>query len=202
MQGFALPVMPPPPASSPPSPLGRRLYLLCILLLLPMAAVSLPTLVITHFFGQRPASKQPTKAEEANSAAAFATLRGSLEKAAREGLPDDAGLNFGAKFDALTLACPPEVADARLDTLRAFAAQCQGTVLDQPADATGRHLLVELPETNAARFRQLAATGTSNPELTPPAAGITADAKVFLNVTLAPAPADATAANVAVKPGP
>lgn len=185
-----MPAAPPAPHAAPPS-LGRRLGLLMILLILPIGAMSLPTLVVTHFFGQRPAAKQT------ENASGFDALRGSLEKAARESLPDT-GLDLGARFDALTLACAPEQADARLEALRGFAERCEGASIEQPADAAGRHLLVELPASAAARFRQLALEGenaaAAAPPSPPPAAERTpaANAKVFLNVTLAPTVADSS----------
>lgn len=185
-------VAPPPPNA--PRPPGQRVALLFKLLILPVVVFSLPTLLVTHFFGQRPAPKTVPAAD----LAAFGTLRGSLEKAASTGLPD-VTLDLGTRFDELTLPCPAEAAEARLETLRGLAARCQGNAIEQPADAAGRHLLVELPEVRLTLFRQLATENA--PAMPPPPAAEPANGTkmVFLNVTLAPPAANNATTTAAVK---
>lgn len=185
----AVPSQPPTPAAAPaavsrpsvaPNPPGRRLALLLKLFLVPAAVVCLPTLFVSYFFGQRPG---PKKAPDA----AFTGLRDSLERAARERLPEG-GTTFGTRFEDLSLPCPPAAAEARLALLRAAAERGGGTVTDQAEDADGRHLLVELPEANLPRFRReaaLAAAISAPPGAEATAAPAAGD-RVFLRLTLVP----------------
>lgn len=165
-----------------PNPPHRRFWLLLKLLLVPMAVVCLPTLVVTGFFGQRPEPKAPPDA-------AFSALRDSLERAARERLPEGTP-TFGARFEDLSLPCAAADADARLEGLRGLAARCGGTLTDQGADPAGRHLLVELPAGSLPRFRPEAAGGVIPPA--EPTTGTTGGERVFLRLTLAPSPPAAT----------
>lgn len=164
-----------------PNPAHRRLWLGLKLLVIPVALVCLPSLFVTYFFGQRPAAAKSPVPD-----AAFSALRDSLERAARDGLPEGPP-TFGARFEDLTLACSPAESDARVETLRALAVDDGGTFTDQGNDAVGRHLLVELPAARLARFRQRA----THPEAPAPAPDPGGTGQVFLRVTL-PAPPPAT----------
>lgn len=169
-----------------PNPPGRRLLLFFKLLVIPFVVVSLPTLVVGHFFGQGPRPKTTAMPSDT----ALAGLRDSLERAARERLPDTANpaTAFGTRFEEFTLTCPSAEADARLGALRDLATRCGGTVTDQPADAAGRHLLVELDEADLVRFRETATVAVAPASPGTPAAGSSPPKgeKVFLHVTLAP----------------
>ena len=168
------------PAAVGPNPPHRRLWLLLKLLVVPVAVVCLPSLFVSYFFGPRPAAPPAAAPPDA----AFSTLRESLERAARERLPEGTP-TFGARFEDLSVPCPPTEADARLAFLRELATFCGGTATDQADDPAGRHLLVDLPEDSLPRFRQGAAANPSTPPTgvatNPPTGG---NARVFLRVTL------------------
>ena len=125
------------------------------MLVLPIAAMSVPTLLVSHFFGQR-----PPEGKTATALAGFEALRDSLTKSAQTNLPDSSAL-LPAPTE-LTVpaggATPAEI-DARFAGLTHLAQRLGGSAVEKPADAAGRHLLVELPaETFGTRavFEQLA----------------------------------------------
>ena len=163
-----------------PNPAHRRLWLGLKLLLVPMAIVCLPTLFVTYFFGQRPTPKPPAPD------AAFSALRDSLERAARDKLPEGTP-TFGTRFEDLSLPGAPADSDALVEKLRTLATDDGGTVTDQGNDAGGRHLLVELPAAHLTHFRQRATHPEAPvPSPTPDPGG---DAgQVFLRVTLPASP--------------
>lgn len=138
------PVAPPPSsaevAALRPASLGRRLGLFFLLLVLPVAAVSVPALVVTHFFGQRPPA-----GTSATALAGFETLRDSLTKSAEATLPDSsAALRAPAEITVPGGTSPAET-DARFAGLAHLAERLGGSAVEKPADATGRHLFVALP---------------------------------------------------------
>ena len=139
-------------ALRPPS-LSRRLKLLFLLLILPITAVSLPTLLVTHFFGQR-----PPEGRTATALAGFEALRDSLAKSAQATLPDSAAtLPTLAELTVPGGATAAET-DARFAGLTHLAERLGGSAVEKPADATGRHLFVELPATTLGKravFEQL-----------------------------------------------
>ena len=165
-----------------PNPAHRRLWLGLKLLVIPVAIVCLPSLFVTYFFGQWPTPKSPAPD------AAFSALRDSLERAARDGLPEGTP-TFGTRFEDLSLPCAPGESDTLVEKLRTLAVNDGGTVTDQGSDAEGRHLLVELPAAHLARFRQRVVHPEAQvPTPVPDPAGDTG--QIFLRVTLpAPPPA-------------
>ncbi len=153
-----------------PASLGRRLRLLFLLLVLPIAAVTVPALVVTHFFGQR-----PPEGTTASALAGLETLRNSLTKSAQTALPDSgAALQTPAEITVPGGASPAET-DARFAGLAHLAERLGGSAVEKPADAAGRHLFVALPAAGAGReravFEQLTTrhldllTGASDAEL-------------------------------------
>lgn len=175
----------PPPAVVGPNPPHRRLWLGLKLLVVPFAVVCLPAVVMTYFFGQRPEPKASALPDEA-----FGALRESLERAARQGLPEGTPPPFGARFEEVSLACLPAETDARLTALRAAAAGHGGTLTEQAADADGRRqLVVELPGDQWPRFRWAALVPPAERPTVPPGPdAAAAQTRVFARVTLAPGP--------------
>ena len=150
------PAAPPPAeiAALRPASLGRRLRLLFLLLVLPIAAVSLPTLLVSHFFGQRPPA-----GKTATALAGFEALRDSLAKSAQANLPDsNATLPAPAELTVPAGSATTAEIDARFAGLTHLAERLGGSAVEKPADAAGRHLFVELPTTTVGKravFEQL-----------------------------------------------
>jgi hypothetical protein len=137
------PAAPPPEeiGALRPASLGRRLGLLFLLLVLPISAVSVPALLVTHFFGQR-----PPEGKTATAMAGFEALRASLTKSAQTNLPDSSALlPAPAELTVPAGGATPAEIDARFAGLTHLAQRLGGRAVEKPADAAGRHLFVELP---------------------------------------------------------
>jgi hypothetical protein len=128
-------------------------------------SVALPTLIVSHIFGQRPAAK-------ASAPAAAQTrdgLLGSLQRSADTLLPAPPAL----APDSITITVRPEHVAARLEKIRRQAAQFGGTATDGVPDAVGSHLFVDLPAASTAAFRTAVAplAASSVPSPAAPATG-------------------------------
>lgn len=130
------------PARRPRS-LGQRLQLLCVLLLLPAAAVALPTLIVTHIFGQRPAAKTP--------APDLSGLKDALNHSAEAMFPTPAPLSS----DAIVLKVRADHVQARAKKVVGQAQSLGGAAVQGVAAAGEQaHLFVDLPAGRAEAFRE------------------------------------------------
>ena len=180
-----------------PLPLFQRLRLLFILLVLPMAAVTLPTLAITGIFGQRPKPKTPA------AHAKPVPPKPSPLPAKPTPTPDTSGLRAALDHSAVSLLPTPaplspdtirltvtraEHLDARAEKVAGQARLLGGAAVSGVAAAGERHLFVDLPAGRAEAFRQ--AVTRNEPPVLPagtPAAGTARDQ---LEVLIRPAADD------------
>lgn len=141
---FSVPPSSDPNADRQPRPFAQRLGLLLILLLLPCAAVTLPTLVATHFSGQRPAAKNSPAASDTSG------LRHELDQRASSLLPTPAPLTL----EPIRISVR-EVSHVgpRAETVKAQAKAFGGTAVEGLATGGETHLFVDLPAGAADAFR-------------------------------------------------
>ena len=135
------------PARRPRS-FGQRMQLLLILLVLPVAAVLLPTLVVTKYFGQRP---KPKKVPETTALAA------ALEHSAQSLLPTPSPLTP----EPIRVKVRPERLTARTAKVASQAEVLGGTATEGLADTGEKHLYVDLPAGRGSLFRQAVLENTS-----------------------------------------
>ena len=169
------PVHPDPDAR--PRPFAQRLGLLCILLLLPMAAVTLPTLVLSYFFGQRPRLVIPVAPAVDTSA-----LRQELDGRADRLLPTPAPLT--AEPIRVSVLDPSHVGP-RAEKVKAQAKACGGTAVEGLATGGEKHLFVDLPAGAVDTFRLAVSANTTLeapafPPPTPSAAPARDQVEVFI----------------------
>ena len=115
-----------------------------ILLLLPAAAVCIPTVVVSHFFGQRPARKEAPHTEG---------LQKTLEQSAQSLLPPPSALGP----DPITVTARADRVTARLEKIVRQAQALGGTASEGLSTATEKRLSVDLPGGQLEAFRQAVA---------------------------------------------
>lgn len=130
-----------------------------ILLVLPAAAVCIPTVVISHFFGQHPAPKPAPQT---------GGLQKTLEQSANTLLPPPAALGP----DPLVVTARADRLAARLDKITRQAQALGGTASEGLSTTAEKRLSVDLPAGRLDLFRQ-AVTGNVMPS---PVAGSPAPA--------------------------
>ena len=136
-----VPAAPVRDAARRPRSAAQRLGLFVILLVLPAAAVCIPTLVVSHFFGQRPAPKEAPHTEG---------LQRTLEQSANNLLPPPSALGP----DPITVAVRTERLDARLKKIISQAQALGGTASEGLSTSTEKRLSVDLPAGRLEAFRQ------------------------------------------------
>ena len=100
----------------PPSP-ARRAQLLFILIVLPVVAVTLPAIVVTSIFGQRPKVK-PAAVSDVSG------LNNALQQSATNLLPTPSALTG----EPINLRCRPDRLAARTDRVKELAGAFGGTI--------------------------------------------------------------------------
>ena len=169
------------PAADPaarPRSLAQRVQLLCILLVIPVAAVTLPTLVVTRIFGQRPkpriaARATPTPTPDTSG------LVAALTHSAETMLPTPAPLSL----DTIRVPVRADHADARARKVTAQAAALGGTAVEGMAAAgETKHLFIDLPAGRAEAFRQ--AVMTNEAPVAPSATPVPGNASDHLEVVI------------------
>ena len=165
---MSLPVRPDPASPPPPDPdarprsLAERLGLLVMLVALPMAVVTLPTLVITGVFGQRPRPKTSAAADTSG-------LRRELDSKASHLLPPPAPL--AAEPVRVSVHDPSHVGP-RAEKVDAQAKALGGSAVEGLAAEGEKHLFVDLPAGAAEPFRRAVTENTPVESLSPsPASG-------------------------------
>ena len=179
-------VRPDPPSPNDPAarprPLAQRLGLLLILLVLPAAVVTVPSLVVTHLFGQRPRPK-------AVPAAASSGLRAYLDQNANALMPTPAPL---AAEPVRVPVLDPSHVGPRTEKVKAQAQRLGGTAVEGLATDGEKHLFVDLPAGTADAFRRAVTENTPVESLAtpaPPSPG-TAAARDQVEVFIRPAAKD------------
>ena len=148
-----------------PRPLAQRLGLLVLLLVVPMAAVTLPSVVLTHVFGQRPRPKAaavlPTPTPDTTG------LRRQLDLQATGLLPTPAPLTG----DPIHVPVhDPSHVGPRAEKIKAQAQRFGGTAVEGLAAEEGeKHLFVDLPAGMADAFRRAVDDNTPVETLPTPA---------------------------------
>ncbi len=133
--------VPADPDALPPSP-ARRAQLLFILIVLPVVAVTLPAIVITSIFGQRPKVKP--------AASDVSGLNDALQRSATSLLPTPSALTG----EPINLRCRPDRLAARTDRVKELAGAFGGTINEWLGSEIEKHFYVELPPGRAEAFRQ------------------------------------------------
>ncbi len=136
--------LPSDPAARPRS-FAQRLGLLLILLVLPMAAVTVPTLMVTHIFGQHPTPKSTPPSVSDTSG-----LRRELDRRADNLLPTPAPLV--AEPIRVSVRDPSHVGP-RAEKVKAQAQRFGGSAVEGLAADGEKHLFVDLPAGAADAFR-------------------------------------------------
>ena len=165
-----VPPLPPPDPDARPRSLAQRLGLLMILLVLPVATVTLPVLVVTGIFGQRPRLKASAAVSPTPNTAG---LRQELDRKANNLLPTPAPLTL----DPLRLSVrDPSHVGPRAEKIKAQAQAFGGSAVEGLAAAGEAHLFVDLPAGAEAAFRMAATANTTLEVLAAPAPPPTARA--------------------------
>ncbi len=177
-----------------PRPLGERLQLLLIVLILPVVAVMLPALLVTGIFGQRPKPKAlPIHAKPTPPSAVHASptpppdtsgLTAALNRSAESLLPVPAPLTI----DPIRVQVRADHVAARAEKVAAQAKQLGGSVVEGVSGPGEKHLFVELPAGCADVFRQ--AVTKNEPPVVPTTAPIPGAARDQLEVLIRPAADD------------
>ena len=140
-----------------PRTLAQRLQLLLILLILPGAAVTIPTLFVTGVFGQRPRPKAPPKpATVQTSPADPSGLGTALKHSAELLMPTPAPLTP----EPIPVKVRPEHVAARAQKVAQQAQALGGTAIEGVSNPGEKHLFVDLPAGSAEAFRQALADNT------------------------------------------
>lgn len=132
-----------------PRSAADRLRLFLILLVLPAAAVCIPTVVVSHFFGQRPAPKPALQTDG---------LQRTLEQSANNLLPQPSALGP----DPITVTTRADRLAARLEKITRQAQALGGTASEGLSTDKEKRLSVDLPAGRLEAFRQ-AVTGNITP---------------------------------------
>lgn len=156
-----------------PRTLADRLWLGVILLLLPAAAVCIPTVVISHIFGQRPPPKVPPVETTA--------LQQSLELSASQLLPTPPPLGP----DAISVTVRADHLAARMIKISEQAQEFGGSASEGLSTATEKRLSVALPAGRADAFRQAVKVNAAPGSISPsPSVGPTPAGKDFVDVVI------------------
>ena len=143
-EATSAPVVPARDDARRPRSVADRLRLFVILLVLPAAAVCIPTVVVSHFFGQHPALKEAPHTEG---------LQKTLEQSAQSLLPPPLALGP----DPITVNARADRLDARLKKITNQAQALGGTASEGLSTATEKRLSVDLPAGQLEAFRQAVA---------------------------------------------
>lgn len=137
----------------PPSP-AQRAKLLFILIILPVLAVSLPAILVTCVFGQRPREKEKV----------FDTrgLHDALDHTAERSLPTPPAL----VDEPIRLTSRPDRLTARAERVAQLARGYGGQANEFLGSEGEKHFFVELPPGRGTAFRRSLVNGD-----TPPSAG-------------------------------
>ena len=168
----AVPAAPARDDARKPRSLADRFRLLLILLVLPAAAVCIPTYLVTHFFGQQPRPKTPPDTR---------SLQKFLQQSADNLLPTPPPLG---PADIIVTVRADHLA-ARLKKISDQAQAFGGSASEGLSTATEKRLSIELPAGRADAFRQAVSTNAAVGPL-PPAttANPAADGKDFVEVVI------------------
>ena len=145
----------PVPSADPaarPRTLAQRLQLLAVLLVIPGLAVTLPTLVVTHFFGQGPRRAAP--------ASDVSGLTEALKHSAVNLLPTPAPLTV----EPIRLSVRADHLAARAEKVGNQAKTLGGTAVEGISANGEKHLFVDLPAGCAEAFRR-AVTANETPQV-------------------------------------
>ena len=154
-----------------PRSLADRLRLFLILLVLPAAAVCLPTYVVTHIFGPRPAAKTIDTG----------LLQQSLQQSADHLLPTPPSLGP----DAIMVSVRADHLEARLKKISDQAQAFGGSASEGLSSATEKRLSVEVPAGNAEAFREAVLTNAAPGSVSPaPSANPAAGGKDYVEVVI------------------
>lgn len=187
----------PPAVTDPaarPRPLGQRLQLLFIVLILPVVAVTLPALLVTGIFGRRPQPKAPpVHAKPAPRPVARATpaptpdtsgLTAALNHSAESLLPVPAPLTT----DPIRLPVRADHVTARAEKVANQAKLLGGSAVEGVSAPGEKHLFVEVPAGSAEAFRQ--AVTKNEPPIPPTITPAPGAARDHLEVIIRPAADD------------
>ena len=178
---MSLPDRPHAAAADPaarPRTLAQRLQLLCILLLVPAVAVTLPTLVVTRIFGQRPKPKalvdvKPPPPPDTSG------LKDALNHSAETMFPTPPPLSP----DTIQLKVRADHADARAKKVAGQALALGGAAVEGVvAVGEDKHLFVDLPAGRAEAFRR--AVTNNEPPLVPVETPLPGSARDQLEVVI------------------
>lgn len=173
----------PDPAARPRS-LAQRLQLLLILLVLPVAAVTLPALAVTGIFGRTPKTQKPPVHAKPAPTPDAGSLKAALDHSAESLLPTPAPLSP----DTIRVLVRADHLDARAAKVASQAKALGGTAVAGIAAAGERHLFVDLPAGRAEAFRQ--AVTRNEPSVVPTGAPATGAARDQVEVVIRPTPDD------------
>ena len=151
-----------------PRTFAQRLQLLLILLILPGAAVVIPTLVVTGIFGQHPHPKAlPKQTPTQTSTTDLNGLGAALNHSAETLMPTPAPLTP----EPIQIKVRPEHVAARAQKVAQQAQALGGTAIEGVSNLGEKHLFVDLPAGSADTFRQALANNTlpAAPAATPTA---------------------------------
>lgn len=164
---MSLPARPAAAADDPacrPRPFGQRLQLLLVLLVLPVAAVVIPTIFVTGFFGQRPKAKAPPA--RPTPAADVSGLGAALNRSADALLPTPAPLTP----EPLAVRVRADHVATRAQKVASQAQALGGAATEGVSDPGEKHLFVDLPAGSADAFRRAVLDNAAPvaPTATPP----------------------------------
>ena len=139
------------PAEADTHPLSgpRRLGLLLILLILPVIAVSLPAILVTMIFGQRPRPAAPAATAAVSAAPDVSGLRNALERNAQGVLPAPGAL----AAEPIVLTVRADHMEARAARVETLARQFGGSTSAGLPQAGEKDLYVDLPAAATGEFR-------------------------------------------------
>jgi hypothetical protein len=168
------------PAASPPPSSGdgrvprtppERIGLLFLLVILPVALVTLPAILVTAIFGQHPrpaAVHEPPALDDSG-------LRNALVHDAQQSMPDPSAI----AEEPLVLTVRPDRLAARIQRIGDLAKSLGGSMTQGLPRPDGADLYIDLPAGAEAGFRSALA-----PASPAPSADAAVGGKVHLEVTL------------------
>lgn len=156
------------PAARPRS-FAQRLQLLLILLILPVAAVTLPALFVTGIFGQRPSPKPTPKPKISHPTPAptpdTSGLTAALSRSAESLLPAPAPFTT----EPIRLSVRADHVAARAQKVTDQAKLLGGSAVEGVSAPGEKHLFVDVPAGFADAFRQAVTKNETpvSPTITP-----------------------------------
>ena len=157
-----------------PRTLAQRLQLLLVLLVLPVAAVAIPTVLVTCRFGQHPKPKVPSRPTPTarTTPADPSSLTAALNHSAEQLLPTPAPLTPAP----IPVTVRPEHVAARAAKITLQAQALGGTAVEGVSNPGEQHLFIDLPGGTADTFRRaLADNALPAPPTTAPSPGLARD---------------------------